>query len=56
MEDGDAGEENGHIIRLQEATELVSHICHTTRIQLIEALKKHDGLADNSGSTDDSST
>lgn len=56
MKNGDAGEENGYIIRLQEAAELVSHICHTTRIQLIEALKKHDRFADNSGSTNDLST
>ena len=56
MKNGDAGEENGYIVGLQEAAELVSHVCHTTRIQLIEALEKHDSFADNSGSTNDSST
>lgn len=50
VEDGDAGEDDRHVVGLQETSQVGAHVAHALRVQLVETLQHHDGFAEDGGS------
>lgn len=51
VQHGDAGEHDGDVVRVDVLAQLVAHVRHARRVQLVEALQQHDRLAQHGGPT-----
>lgn len=49
MQHGDAGEHDGDVVGFEVLAQLVAHVRHARRVQLVEALQQHDRLAQHRG-------